>query len=236
MKEREVLIIENAEKRADCIKELIEPFGAKGKIVKPYLGEEMPLPSNTEAVIISGGPMSIYEANLPQYEYLKREADFIAKMVDKNRAILGICLGHQLLAHVLGGKVKPIADNLLEIGWPKIFLNNNGKNDLLFSKMPHEFQIFQYHRDETIDLPRNTINLACSKLCGIQAFRYSNKPIWGIQFHPEISLEKSKEILQSRKVEIEKQGLDFSLTVEQGLSVSQKPRKQIFLNFIKGDI
>ncbi|MFZ5366322.1 MAG: type 1 glutamine amidotransferase [Patescibacteria group bacterium] len=232
MKEQiRTLIIENAERRAEGIKELIKPAGGRGEISRVHLGEEVPSNSDFEAVIISGGSMGVYEMHLPQYDYLKKEADFIADMIAKDKAVLGICLGHQLLAHILGGEVKLSAENS-EIGWSKIVLNSNGKADPLFSNMPDEFWSFQYHKDQVTLLPKNAINLAQSPLCEVQAFRYSTNPVWGIQFHPEISPEKARKILESRREELEKRGVDIFLAIRQGFSVSHGPRKQIFFNFI----
>ena len=225
-----VLITEHAEDRAEGIQGLVERAGAKGKVIRLYQGEGLNS-YEYDAVIVTGGPMGIHEIDRPEYGFLKKEADYLFAMIDRGRAILGICLGHELVAHVLGGRIKASPQSS-EYGWKKIVINNDGKEDLLFLNMPDEFWSFEYHNDSVVSLPPNTINLANSRSCAIQAFRKKDYLVWGVQFHPEIFPEKAKRILQSRREILEQQGVDIMPTINQGFSVSHEPREQIFVNFI----
>lgn len=226
-----VLITEHAEGRAEGVQELVEKAGAQGEVVRLYQ-EIKDLDSyEYDAVIVTGGPMGVHEIDKPEYRFLKKEADYLSSMIAKGKAVLGICLGHELVAHVLGGRTEASPQSF-EVGWTKIIINNDGKRDLLFLNMPDEFWSFEYHNDRVVSLPLNAVNLASSERCNFQAFRNSNCLIWGVQFHPEISPEKAKRILESRKEVLEQQGINIMLAVNQGFSVSHKPRKQIFVNFI----
>jgi len=232
MRERpRILITEHAEGRAEGVSELVEEAGAQAKVVRLFQKIDGLDSYEYDAVIATGGPMGIYEMDKPEYQFLKKEADYLSAMIAKNRAVLGICLGHQLLAHVLGGQIEFSPQNA-EVGWTEIILNNDGEKDLLFLNMPDEFWSFEYHSDRVVSPPPGTLNLASSKHCDVQAFRKPNSLIWGVQFHPEISSEKAKRILEARREALEQRGIDVMLAVNQGFSVSHEPRKQIFVNFV----
>ena len=96
--------------------------------------------------------------------------------------ILGICLGCQIIADALGGIVSVSS---FELGWIKITPTTAGLENPLFRNVPRSFYAFERHRDEIIYLPPGAIRLAKSDSCEIQAFQYQDKPIWGLQFHPE---------------------------------------------------
>lgn len=228
-----ILITEHAPERAEGIPELVETAGATAQVVKLYEGEKLPNPSEHDAIISGGGPMGIYEIEDPKYEFLKHEATYIADMIAQGKAVLGVCLGHQLLTHVLGGTVELSPANR-EIGWTKVTLNSHGKEDPLFADIPDgEFWTFQYHNDHVTHLPPNTITLANTPTCLVQAMRMVGLPVWGVQFHPEISPEKAQRILTGRREFLEKEGIDVALAIQQGFGVDQKPRKTIYYNFVE---
>ena len=102
----------------------------------------------------------------------------------KNIPLLGICLGGQLLAGVLGARV--IADSCFgEKGTLPVTLTAEGRTDSLFAGIGHEFITFQWHND-SFEVPIGGILLASSEACPGQAFRYGNNA-WGLQFHPEVN-------------------------------------------------
>lgn len=226
-----ILVIEHAEGRAEGISELLYQNKAEVTVVKNYLGEPLPKVTGFDGIISGGGPMGIYEISGGKYEFLAREKDFLVEAVIKGKAVLGICLGHQLLASVLGGKVGMSLDTA-EFGWSKITLTQAGAKDPLFKDIPSDFKAFEFHKDEVFLLPADAINLATSSLCTIQAFRYSPQPIWGVQFHPEISPEKAEKILLAKRDVVESDSLDVFLAIKQGCYSDQEPRKQIFYNFV----
>jgi len=231
MERPRIVVIEHAEGRSEGIPELLNQSGARVTVVKSYLGEPFPRMLEFDGVISGGGPMGVYEICSGKYDFLAREKDFLIEAILKEKAVLGICLGHQLLASVLGGEVVMSLDSA-EFGWSKITLTEAGMKDYLFKDVPTEFDVFEFHKDKVSLLPSNGINLATSPLCQIQAFRYASQPVWGVQFHPEISPEKAEKILRARRDMIESSGLDVFLVIKQGYVTDHRPRKQIFYNFI----
>jgi GMP synthase-like glutamine amidotransferase len=145
-----------------------------------YNGDILPSLNDFDMLIIMGGPMGAYEEN--KYTWLKTEKQFIEAAIDAGKKVLGICLGSQVIANVLGANVYPHTQK--EIGWwpvKKIIVN---KNHLLINQLPDEFITFHWHGD-TFDLPAGAIHLFKSDACEHQGFLYSNH-VAGLQFHPEV--------------------------------------------------
>jgi GMP synthase-like glutamine amidotransferase len=116
------------------------------------------------------------------YPFLAEIKILIRATVSQAVPFLGICLGGQLLADTLGGKVT--GGRYGEKGIYPVLLTEEGQNDRLFSGIPDQFLSFQWH-DDSFDLPSNGIRLACSEGCPNQAFRVG-PCAWGTQFHPEV--------------------------------------------------
>ncbi len=142
--------------------------------------EEKPSVEKYNGLIILGGHMGVYEADL--YKHIKVEMQLIEEALKKEIPILGICLGAQLLAHVLGAKVSK--SSIKEVGWCDIELMPEGLRDPLFSHFKEKEKIFQLHGD-TFEIPSTAKHLARSNVCEGQAFRYGEK-VYGLQFHLEV--------------------------------------------------
>ncbi len=95
--------------------------------------------------------------------------------------VLGICAGHQFMAWHLGGKAGPSA--VPEFGKTLIVVD---EPDDLFNGLPDTFIAWESHNDEVIDLPSGFVSLAHSDNCKIQAMKHKTKPLYGLQFHPEV--------------------------------------------------
>lgn len=147
---------------------------------------------NYSGIIILGGPMSVYD----NYDYLKDQQKLIKKAVDMKIPTLGVCLGSQLIAEAMGGKVYP--GNLKEIGWHDIEITENGSRDIFNGITTFKNKVFQWHGD-TYQLPESAIILAKSDTY-IQAFRI-NTAI-GIQFHIEVNESMIEEWIRIYSKEI----------------------------------
>jgi GMP synthase-like glutamine amidotransferase len=132
-----------------------------------------------DGLIFLGGPMS---ANDP-LPYLDRERALIAKAVERGQPLLGICLGSQLIARVLGAEVRRNGEK--EIGWFDIHLTESAADDALFRGIGAQETVFHWHAD-TWELPPGAARLAWSQACRNQAFRAGNN-IYGMQFHLEVT-------------------------------------------------
>lgn len=141
--------------------------------------EECPDLQKYNGLIVLGGHMGVYEAE--KYKHIATELKLIEDALKKDIPVLGICLGAQLLANVLGSEVRKSPTK--EIGWCDITLTPEGIKDPLFSHFEKQEKIFQLHGD-TFDIPKSATQLVTSAVCPAQAFRYNKA--YGIQFHLEV--------------------------------------------------
>ena len=150
------------------------------RTVRPYEGEALPLLSVVTAVIVLGGSMGVHDT--ARHPFLVAVKEFIRECATGAVPLLGICLGGQLLADVLGGSVTPNACG--EKGTLTVHLSPTGERDPLFADMPAEFVSFQWHND-CFSPPERAELLAFSPACPGQAFRFGAH-CYGLQFHPEV--------------------------------------------------
>lgn len=154
-------------------------FGIQFRLVQAFSGDTLPSPETCSGVITLGGSMGVNDTD--QFPFLNVIKPFISDCVKTGTFFLGICLGGQLLAQVLGAKVSSGVHP--ERGMLPIHLTPQGVLDPLFSNTSNPFLSFQWHND-SFELPFGAQFLAVSPLCPCQAFRYGNA--WGVQFHPEV--------------------------------------------------
>lgn len=147
-------------------------------------------------LVILGGPISAFEDDI--YPFLRYEFTLIEQAIAHQIPTLGICLGSQVLAKVLGANVYR-GESGREAGWCDLQLTESGQRDLLFQDFPTRFKVFESHQD-TFDIPKGSVHLATSNKYPNQAFCY-NEHVWAIQFH----LEMSAEVLQDCAAIIEKE-------------------------------
>jgi GMP synthase (glutamine-hydrolysing) len=143
-----------------------------------------PVPKDLRGVgglIVLGGPMGAYEQD--KYAFLRSESALIEKAIAAGRPVLGICLGAQLIAQVLGARVYP--GEKREVGWGPITLTEDGQDDPLFMGGDSTITAFHLHGD-TYELPPDGANLATSPMYEQQAFRWG-EIVYGFQFHLEFT-------------------------------------------------
>jgi GMP synthase-like glutamine amidotransferase len=173
--------------------EIIEPLGvledflrADGvtwRVVEINEGEKIPSLDPYDAMIVMGGPQDVWEENL--YPWLRAEKDAIRRfVVDMRRPFFGICLGHQLLADALGGRVRKA--RLSEHGLTRVSKTEEGARDPLLRGASDPFTALQWHGAEVVALPNGAAVLARNEACAIQAFRYGSHA-YGVQFHIEVT-------------------------------------------------
>ena len=133
-----------------------------------------------EALIVLGGPMNAHQ--IDTWPNLLTEVDVIRDAVDSGMSVLGICLGAQLLAKALGGRVS--RNEQREIGWYDVQLTEAGRSDPVISSFAATQRVFQWHEDG-ISLPQGADHLASSPASPVQAFRFGEHA-YGFQFHLEV--------------------------------------------------
>ena len=150
----------------------------------------LPSPAENDVVVVMGGPMNIYEYE--KYPWLRDEKEFLKRVIDAGKKVLGICLGAQLLADVMGGEV--IKNKEKEIGWFRIKLTDEGLSSLLFKGFPEEFPAFHWHGD-MFTIPDGAVRLAYSEACENQAFSFENRVV-ALQFHFETTSELAGNLIK----------------------------------------
>jgi GMP synthase (glutamine-hydrolysing) len=146
-----------------------------------WLPHEAPPPDldGFDAAIVFGADAQVdQEDALP---WLRPEKRLIRELVDAGTPVLGVCFGSQLLAEAGGAEVRRSARP--EVGWHEVELTADGRTDPLLGFLPERFESLQYHYYEWL-LPPGAVALARSRVC-LQAFRLRDRPVWGVQFHPE---------------------------------------------------
>ena len=154
--------------------------GAQLTTVRLDHGEAVVDPAPYDMLLVMGGTMNVYQED--KYPWLAEETQAIRRAVESSKAVLGICLGGQLLAKALGSQVH--VGSSTEIGMIPITLTGSGQADPLFEGLP-PIEAVEWH-DDTFDIPNGAIALACSTGCANQAFRFGERA-YGLQFHPEVS-------------------------------------------------
>ena len=147
--------------------------------------------SEIDILAIMGGLMNVYQYR--DYPWLKEEKKFIEKAINRKIKVIGICLGAQLIADVLGARVTQ--NPYVEIGWHDVTLTDVGANSNILMGFPKTFIAFHWHGD-TFEIPDGASHLAYSEACANQAFKYENNVI-GLQFHLEYSQESIEKMLDN---------------------------------------
>lgn len=195
--------------------------------------EERPNIQKYDALIVLGGNMGVYEAD--RYRHIKVEMELIEAALKKDIPILGICLGAQLIANVLGAPVRK--HSVREIGWQDVFLTDQGAKDPLFTHFSPTEKLFQFHGD-TFDIPHSAVHLARSSLCQSQAFRYEDK-VYGLQFHLEVDapmisrwLSYETNLLEIQESKGQYCALNIKTETERYIDRSVKISLKTFSNFV----
>jgi GMP synthase-like glutamine amidotransferase len=161
-----------------------EPAGDGGHELVEWLPDEAPPPAadGFDAALVLGGEPQIDEEDV--YAWLRPEKALIRELLGRGTPLLGVCLGSQLVAEAAGAVVRRATEP--EIGWHEITLTTEGREDPVLGFLPQCFEGFQWHHYEWL-LPPGSRALARSARC-LQAFRLDDRPVWGVQFHPEVTM------------------------------------------------
>lgn len=151
-----------------------------------------PAATDFDLLIVMGGPMGIHDES--EYPWLAVEKAMIRQAIHDDKPVLGICLGAQLIAHVLGANV--YANEQKEIGWYPVQFSPSSPVKVL----PQEMTVFHWHGD-TFDLPAGAAGFAASAATPNQAFVYKDK-VLALQFHFEVTAESLESMVQHGEEEL----------------------------------
>jgi len=164
------------------LRRFLRADGIEWDAVELDAGEPIPDLNNYDALWVMGGPMDVWDVD--EHPWLIQEKAAIHKWVnDLKKPYLGLCLGHQLLADALGGTCGP--QRPPEIGILDVELTEAGQADPLMAGLPVEQKCLQWHSVCVEQLPENTIVLASSDICEVQAMRVGDNA-WSMQYHVEV--------------------------------------------------
>jgi GMP synthase-like glutamine amidotransferase len=151
--------------------------GCEAAIRDPAEGLRQEWLNKLDLLVIFGGPMSVYQEW--EHRWLVEEKAFVRNAIDRGKKVLGICLGAQMIADVLGAKVYRAPHK--EIGWHQ--MTRTQERHPWLEHLPEQFVSFSWHGD-TFELPEKARHLAFSEACPHQAFAYGDN-VLALQFHLE---------------------------------------------------
>jgi GMP synthase (glutamine-hydrolysing) len=155
-----------------------------------------PIIDDIDGLIIVGGPMNIYQES--KYPWLKKEKHLVGEAIEKGKFVLGICLGAQLIADVLGARIYP--NRYKEMGWFPLKKSNASSGSPLAVFLQDQIEAFHWHGD-TFDLPTGSIPLASTAACDNQGFIYENR-IVALQFHLETTRQSAEDLIHYSRHEM----------------------------------
>jgi len=165
-------------------------------------GEILPKLAEVSALVITGSAAMVTD-KLPWSQFTE---NYLREAVIHDLPILGICYGHQLLAHALGGLVA-YHPRGREIGTTSINLTSAAATDLLFNDLPFSFKVNTSHMQTVTQLPVGATVLASNDFESHHAVHFGGR-VWGVQFHPEFALDIMQTYLTERAPALKAEGLD----------------------------
>jgi GMP synthase-like glutamine amidotransferase len=192
--------------------------------------QDLRLGLEPDAIVLSGSVTSCLEAT---ESWIKPYDDFVTHHIKKGTPILGVCYGHQALARCIArmndqeSTLRKAQD--AELGWAAVQIT---KKTRLLEGLEKSFITYESHYEEVAELPAGTFGFAQTDRCAIQGFEMIDRPIFGIQFHPEYSIEEAEASLSAKL----KKGVRKDWILNQGKGsklYDEKVGKVIFGNFFK---
>lgn len=167
-----------------------EQHGHEVALTRWDQGQIAPPPSEYDWLVVMGGLMSAYEED--RYPWLVQDKRAIRDALQADRLVIGVCLGAQLLADVLGGRV--YANTWKEVGWHAIRPTPAARTHGLFADLPEVVPAFHWHGD-TFELPAGLTTLASSEATPNQLFTAEN--VLAMQFHWDYSADSIRKMIRN---------------------------------------
>lgn len=167
-----------------------------------FRNEALPALENLAGIVVTGSPAMVSV----KLDWSERTARWLRQAVQTNISVLGVCYGHQLLAHALGGIAGPNPAGR-QIGTVSSHLIDNIEKDPLLGYLPKRFSAQTSHAEVVLELPPGAQRLATSPLDDNFAVRYTENT-WGVQFHPEFSAPVMSDYIRYRADALREEGLN----------------------------
>jgi GMP synthase (glutamine-hydrolysing) len=186
--------------------EALAERGLLSRTVRPFDGDAVPPElAGAKGLVVMGGPMGVYDTDA--HPHLRSEMALVEEALRADVPVLGVCLGSQLIADVLGADVRPAPAK--EIGWHGVRLTEAAAGDPLFANAPQRFPAFHWHGD-AFETPAGCTRLAWSAQTDCQAFRYGapGSGAYGLLFHMEVTPEIVRGMTVAFADELEAEDID----------------------------
>ncbi|MEW5774616.1 MAG: type 1 glutamine amidotransferase [Thermodesulfobacteriota bacterium] len=154
-----------------------------------FAGDPLPEMAAFDFLMVMGGPMNVYEHQ--EHPWLEQEKRFLRQALDADKVVLGVCLGAQLLADVLGGSIRQVVHK--EIGWLPVRSTPEALGRRLFKRFPLDYTAFHWH-GETFSIPPGAVRVAESEACHNQGFALGDRVV-GLQFHLEATARSLEQLM-----------------------------------------
>lgn len=171
-----------------CMASWLESRDAEVTYTRFYEVDDLPVVAGFDLIIVMGGPMNVSDESV--HTWMKGEKSFVREAMEAGISVLGVCLGAQIIADVMGARI--FSNAYKEIGWFSIEAVEGGESTFTF---PERLMAFHWHGD-TFDLPETAVLLARSEGCTNQAFQVGKKVI-GLQFHLETTMETTELMIEN---------------------------------------
>ncbi|RZI96342.1 MAG: glutamine amidotransferase [Variovorax sp.] len=171
-------------------------------VLDPRHGDTLPPPQALAGVVLTGSHAMVSHRE----GWSETTAEWLAGVVAHGTPVLGICYGHQLLAHAMGGEANDHPGGL-EIGTVQVALTGAAADDALFHDLPAAFPAHVVHRQSALRLPPGAVRLAGNDFEPNQAFRIGERA-WGVQFHPEFDAAAMRGYIGLLADELRAEGRD----------------------------
>jgi GMP synthase (glutamine-hydrolysing) len=187
----------------DWVRDGLGYSNAEVQTIAVYLGESLPELNRVNAIsgiVITGSNAMVTDRE----HWSEKTAEWLRQAIEAHYPVLGICYGHQLIAHAMGGTVAYNPKGY-EIGVIQIELMADAENDLLFNNLSSPLAAYSVHAQTVINLPKNALILAHNAHDNHQAFRIG-QCCWGVQFHPEFNAEITRRYIHAREISFAEYG------------------------------
>lgn len=206
----------------DWMVEAMDLCRSEVETIDVSLGDRLPEFHQVNGIVITGSHAMVTE----RHDWSEYSAEWLQIAAQKQIPTLGICYGHQLMAYALGGSVAYMPDGR-EVGTLPVTLQPAAQGDFLLRDLPQNVWVQLSHRQAVMELPPDAVWLASSDRVPFEAFRYGDR-VWGMQFHPEFSVDVMQAYTRYAHEGLMREGFDADAIYSQiqdtpdGLKIMQR--------------